>query len=142
MDQSEVGLKKAKLLAASRGVSIHTVCADLSDFEFEQAKWSGIVSIWAHTPPLLRADIHHRIYDSLKSGGAFILEAYTPDQLEAPGIGGPPKAMSEWLMRLSEIRKELTFPELEIGRETVRTVSEGTFHQGESAVVQILGVKL
>ena len=44
VDQSEVGLAKARRLAADRGLTIETVCGDLAEFPIEPGAWTGIVS--------------------------------------------------------------------------------------------------
>lgn len=138
VDSSSVGLAKARRLAAERGVAIETVHADLEDFAIEPAAWRGIVSIWAHLPRPVRAQVHAGVVHGLVPGGVFILEAYTPAQLEY-GTGGPPVA--ERLVHLSSLREELAGLEFEIGRETVREVHEGRLHHGLSAVVQVVAVK-
>ena len=57
VDQSSVGLDKARRLAAERGVEIQTVVADLADFRIESGAWDGIVSIFAHMPPVPRRHV-------------------------------------------------------------------------------------
>src|SRR5262249_34003907 len=46
VDQSAVGLAKARQLAASRGVAVETVQADLARYAIEPGAWAGIVSIF------------------------------------------------------------------------------------------------
>lgn len=139
VDQSEVGLKNAAALASERGVSLSTVTADLADYDFGESTWSGIVSIWCHLPPALRLNVHAACVRALKPGGGFILEAYTPRQLERPGVGGPPTA--ELLMEPQALQLELNGLELERCRELEREVQEGEFHRGPSTTVQILARK-
>jgi SAM-dependent methyltransferase len=81
VDASGVGLRKAQRLAAERGVTIATVHADLAAFDIEPGTWDGIVSIFCHLPPALRADVHRRCVAGLRPGGVLLLEAYTPRQL-------------------------------------------------------------
>ena len=75
IDQSSVGLEKAKNLAIENGVQISTIVADLTDYDFGNEIWDGIVSIAAHVPPGLRKKLHGQVFSSLKRGGVFILEA-------------------------------------------------------------------
>jgi SAM-dependent methyltransferase len=138
VDTSTVGLEKARSLARERGVSIETVNADLSDYEIEAGDWQGIVSIFCHLPPVVRAALHERCLRGLAPGGVFILEGFTPRQL-ALGTGGPKDR--ELLMELDIIRQELPGLRLEIGREIEREVVEGKYHRGDAAVVQLLAVK-
>jgi SAM-dependent methyltransferase len=138
VDTSTVGLAKAEALAKNRGVTIETVNADLEEYEIEPGAWQGIVSIYCHLPPLIRAALHERCLRGLAPEGVFVLEGFTPRQLEL-GTGGPKNR--ELLMELEIIRQELPGLRLEIAREIEREVVEGNFHKGIAAVVQILAVK-
>ncbi len=138
VDSSAVGMKKAERLAASRGVSIKTVTADLADFVIEPDHWDGIVAIFAHLPAALRARVHRASVAGLRPGGTFVLEAYAPRQLEF-GTGGPPTL--ELLMSLDDLRDELRGLEFIVARETEREINEGRFHGGRGAVVQVAGIK-
>src|SRR5687767_966128 len=44
VDQSAVGLAKARRLAADRRLTIETVCVDLQDYFIQPGAWAGIVS--------------------------------------------------------------------------------------------------
>ena len=138
IDLSTVGLAKAEGLALERGVKIQTIHADLTDFEIEPGAWQGIISIFCHLPPLVRAALHERCLRGLTPGGIFVLEGFTPRQLEL-GTGGPKDR--ELLMELENLRQELPGLRLEIAREVVRPATEGKYHRGDVAVVQILAVK-
>lgn len=138
MDASVVGMRKADRLAAERGVSVVTEVADLTDYDFGVEQWDLIVSIFCHLPPELRRDVHRRAAAGLRPGGAVLLEAYTPDQLEYD-TGGPP--VRELLMTLNDLREDFASLEMEIGREIVRDVVEGRGHRGKAAVVQVLARK-
>lgn len=138
VDASAVGLRKARRLAAERGVTIHTVVSDLARFRIEPESWDAIVSIFCHVPPDVRAPLHRRCVEGLKPGGVLILEAYTPDQLEY-GTGGPPSA--ELTMQLDVLKRELADLEFLHGVELERDVIEGKFHTGKGAVVQVVARK-
>lgn len=138
VDASARAGEKARALAAANGVSLTTVQADLADFVIEAGAWAGVVSIFCHLPPQLRAKVHAAVVQGLRPGGVFVLEAYTPDQL-ALGTGGPPR--TELLVTGEDARRELQGLRLEICREVRRTIVEGTRHTGEGAVLQVLGVK-
>ncbi len=135
VDQSPVGLAKARLLAETRSVPLTTVVADLADFEVGERAWSGIVATFAHLPPPLRREVHARVARGLAPGGVFLLEAYTPDQL-GRGTGGPREL--ELCMTLEGLRGELGSLEFEFAQECVREVVEGTGHTGTGAVVQLV----
>jgi hypothetical protein len=138
VDQSAVGLEKARRLAEQAGVSLHTEVADLATYDLGVEAWDAIVSIWAHVPPALRLSLHRRVVQALRPSGVFLLEAYTPAQIPL-GTGGPKDATL--LMTLAGLREELAGLELEVGAERERVVEEGRYHQGNSAVVQVVARK-
>ena len=141
MDLSEVGLKKALKLASDKGVDIKVEVADLSDYQFGEAQWDGIVSIWAHLPEAVRQHVHAQITSALKPDGVFILEAYTEKQLTMAAVGGPPATQKERFGSLAVLRTELVELDEIIGIEKSRMISEGKRHKGLSAVVQFIGIK-
>ncbi|HPX37880.1 MAG TPA: class I SAM-dependent methyltransferase [Mycobacterium sp.] len=134
VDQSPVGLAKARQLAEQRGVSIETVVADLAAFEVAPEAWDGVVSIFAHVPPPARQHIHRQVVTGLRPGGVLLLEAYRPEQLEYR-TGGPPVA--ELMMTLDGLREELSGLDFDYCAETVRDIQEGPLHHGAGAVVQL-----
>lgn len=135
VDTSAVGLHKVERLARERGLPVTTVHADLADFAIEPDAWDGIVSIFCHLPRALRLDVHRRVSQGLAPGGVFVVEAYTPRQLEF-GTGGPKDP--EMLVRLADLREDLPGLSFELAREVDRPVAEGRFHDGMSAVVQVV----
>lgn len=135
VDLTSSGMAKAARLAADRGVPLTTVVADLATFDLGVARWDLIVSIFAHTPPPIRARVHGALATALRPGGRLILEAYTPDQI-GRGTGGPP--VPELTMTLAGLRNELVGLTIEHGAEFVRPVIEGPGHTGDGAVVQVL----
>jgi hypothetical protein len=138
VDASRVGLEKASRLAAAAGLSITTEVTDLSDYVIEPDSRDGIVSIFCHLLPDIRTRLHKAAAAGLRPGGALILEAYLPRQLDY-GTGGPP--IRELLVSLTELREELVGLDLVVAREVDRDVVEGRLHHGRSAVVQVVGRK-
>jgi SAM-dependent methyltransferase len=139
LDQSPVGLAKARKLAQDSGVAIDTVVADLAAHDLGTARWDGIVSIWCHMPSALRRRVHRSVVAALRPGGAFVLEAYTPDQLQHR-TGGP--SDPDMLPTLRLLREELAGLDVVVGEEKVREIREGRLHQGASAVVQLVARKV
>lgn len=138
VDSSRVGLEKARQLAFQEGVQIETVVADLADFDLGLGRWDAIVSIWCHVPSALRAQLHAAAVKALRPGGVLLLEAYTPKQLEYK-TGGPPVA--DLMMTLGDLRRELVGLEFKYAEEKIRPVNEGKYHNGLSAVVQLLATR-
>lgn len=139
IDLSEVGLRHAQELASERGVSLKTVVTDVADFDFGEAKWAGIVAIWAHVPAELRKTMHAACVRGLQPGGAMVLEAYTPRHFRESGHGGPPRA--DMMLTPADARAELEGLRFDLCQEVTRTVSEGRDHSGVSATTQVLAIK-
>jgi SAM-dependent methyltransferase len=136
VDQSEVGLVKAEQLAAQQGVEIKTIVADLAEFIIEPKSWQGVVSIFCHLPSALWEQVHRGAIAGLISGGMWVLEAYTPRQLEFR-TGGPSNL--DMLVSLETVKSKLVGLDWEIAQELDREVIEGAHRSGMGAVVQILG---
>lgn len=135
VDQSAVGLAKARQLAARHGVVLTTVTADLGAFAIRPGAWAGIVATFVHLPPDLRARVHRAAAAGLRPGGGFILEAYHPDQVHHR-TGGPVDA-PELLMTLEDLRTDLAGLDLVVAQQRETELDEGPAHQGRSAVVQV-----
>jgi SAM-dependent methyltransferase len=138
VDQSAIGLAKAEQLATDRGVQIQTIVADLAEFVIEPNVWQGVISIFCHLPSDLWQRVHQNAIAGLAPGGVFVLEAYTPRQLEFK-TGGPGNV--DMLVSLEKVESKLTGLDLKIAEERDREVIEGEYHNGMAAVVQILGEK-
>ncbi len=135
VDGSYVGMEKAQRLAGERGVTVACECSDLADYTIEPGAWAGMVSIFGHMPPDIRRRVHARVAAGLRPGGVFILEAYTPSQLDY-GTGGPPVA--DMMMDIASLEAELPGLEFDVARECEREVIEGRYHTGAGHVVQIV----
>ena len=138
VDGSEVGLRKARQLAAEHAVSITTIQADLSAFEIQAGQWDGIIACFCHVPSAIRTPLHQRAVAGLKPGGVLVLEGFSKEQL-AYGTGGPPAL--DMLFSLEELQAELAGLKFIHAITKERDVREGRGHTGLASVVQILGVK-
>jgi len=138
VDYSEVGIKKIQEQARDQNLKLKTFIADLKDFDFGIEKWDGVISIFCHLPSSLRKEVHQRITPSLTSTGVLLLEAYTPKQLDF-NTGGP----KDPDMFYSSSILAQDFPDLKIlsNQECIREIHEGIYHQGMSAVVQLIATK-
>lgn len=139
MDQSEVGMRKAMERAKGLGLALRTSVADLQDFDAGAGTLDVVTSFFVHLPSALRALVHGRVREWLKPGGVFVLEAYAPEQL-ARNTGGPKDPAR--LASLETIVGELKGLTIEHRAALVRNVSEGQFHSGEAAVVQVVARKV
>src|SRR5262245_35621585 len=137
VDGSEVGLRKARSLAAARGVSMRTEVADLATYEPPEQAFGAVVSISAHLPSVARKRLHGLAERALRPGGIVLLEAYTRAQL-ARTTGGPKDP--DMLMSRADLLAEFANCEPMLAREIERDV-EGRFHTGLASVVQFLARK-
>jgi SAM-dependent methyltransferase len=135
VDSSAVGLAKAQRLAAERGVPFVTIVADLSVWELGEARWDGVVSIWAHLPAPIRAALHPRLARALRPGGVLLLEHYHPRQL-GYGTGGP--ADPTMMLTLAELDAAFAGWVRVHAFEGERVVIEGSGHGGKSYVTQAI----
>ncbi|MFC1614434.1 SAM-dependent methyltransferase [Gemmatimonadota bacterium] len=135
VDLSAVGLKKAESLARERSVAIRCVVADLKDYTIEPDAWDLILSIFCHTPAKIRRRIHSGVVTGLSPGGAFVLEAFTVDQM--PFKTGGPSEFGQ-MMSSKKLLTDLKGLQLTLNREVVREIHEGRYHNGQCAVVQLL----
>ena len=135
VDQSPVGLAKAQRLATERGTQVEIFCGDLGHYQILPESWAGIVSIFCHLPSRLRKQLYASIVTGLRPGGVFILEAYTPEQLDR-GTGGPQDP--DMLVSLAELTQELTGLRFIHACELEREVHEGSYHTGSASVVQVI----
>ena len=136
VDTAAVGLAKAHALAATRGVTIETVVADLATFDLGHEAWDAIVSIFAHVPADVRRRVHAAIPHALRPHGVLLLEAYRPEQLQQ-GTGGPPDDAR--MLNLARLRDELVGLDEVLAREVTRDVIEGRYHTGAAHTVQWIG---
>ncbi len=137
IDQSEIGLAKARRLADESGVTINTVVTDIADFNIDPGSWSGIVSMFCHLPQPLRGTVHGAAVNGLVRNGVFVLEGFTPRQLQF-NTGGPPCA--ELMMTLADLRGELAGLRFDVGRELDRESKHSKGHRGKGAVVQLCAI--
>jgi len=139
VDFSAVALSKLEKLAAENKVHVATISADLAEFEIEKNHWDGIVSIWCHVGTLVRRPLHQKVVSGLKQGGVLIFEAYTPDQIPL-ATGGPKDP--DLLSTSSSLKSELVGLQFKKLQELQREIHEGAGHNGISAVVQAVGIKV
>jgi 2-polyprenyl-3-methyl-5-hydroxy-6-metoxy-1,4-benzoquinol methylase len=89
-DISEVAIKKAKHLARENEVQVQFSVSNCENWQWHEKKYDLVVAIFIQfADPHARERLFANMIDSLKPGGTFILQGYTPKQLEYK-TGGPP----------------------------------------------------
>ncbi len=138
VDNSKLGLEKASKLAKKNNVEIELIHADLTQFDLGIEKWDGIVSIFFPLIAKLRKPLYKQVTKSLKKKGAFLIEAYTPEQIHFNTGGGNSIELMQSKQTLSSELTGLTFDHLD---EVKRNIFEGCYHNGLSSVVQAIAHK-
>lgn len=138
VDFSAEGRKKALQLAQARGVTLDYALADLTRYDMGGAAWDGVVSIFCHLGQAERPALHAAIKRALKPGGVLLLEAYNSRQL-AFGTGGPKDPTH--LIGVAELQDAFRGFDIMLAQEIERTVQEGRYHDGPSAVTQFIARK-
>ncbi len=139
LDLSAQGVNKARRWAAQVGVDLVAQVADVTEYDLGLAQWDAIISIFLHLPARARVDLHRRAVRSLKTGGIFLWQAYGPQQL-GRGTGGPPDAAL--LPPLDEVAGDFSDCELLHLWAGSRLVQEGSLHNGEGSVTQLIARKI
>ena len=135
VDSSEVAVARAN----ARGCNgYHAICADLRDWPFPPC--DAIVSIYAHFPPSVRAAVHARAWASLRPGGVFLLEGFSPAQVLLERTSGGPKDVA-MLFTAAMLRGDLPGAVFEVIEETTTSLSEGPYHVGPAEVFRVLAQK-
>jgi SAM-dependent methyltransferase len=138
-DVSPNALKKAGALAHKRGVTIRTEVADLASWRWPVAAFDVVAAIFIQfSDPPDRQKIFAGIKRTLRLGGLLLLHGYRPEQLRY-NTGGPPTAERCYTRSFLE-REFADFAKVEIV-EYDRVLAEGTWHNGNSALIDLIGTK-
>lgn len=138
-DISEIALAKARQFAADNAVHIQYNLCDTDGFNWQANSYDAVIAIFIQfADPEMRARIFRQVHQTLKAGGVFILQGYTPKQLEYK-TGGP--SLIEHLYTEEMIRglsREFNILDL---RCYEKELSEGTKHSGISALLGMVAQK-
>lgn len=138
-DIAEVGVAKARRLAAQQGVSVNYAVADCDSYDYGEARYDGVAAIFVQfADPAMRARLFAHIERCLKPGGTLVLYGYTPKQLEYK-TGGPPFASH--LYTEAMLREAFAGFEILALREYEAELTEGSQHKGRSALIGLVARK-
>ena len=136
LDNSPVGLKKAEALAASRGVQLTPLLADIGAFDWTARAYDAVVGIFFQfAPPDMRAAIFAGMKQAVRPGGLILIEGYRPEQL-AYGTGGPREIDNLYTEPL--LREAFGDFEITTLQSYDAELSEGAGHKGPSAVIDLV----
>ncbi len=130
IDFSEVGLAKARALAARHQVEITTVVVDLADFDLGYARWDLVLSIFAQPASAVRQRLYRQLHQALRPNGKLVLEC----KVETDGAADNRYPGAQILC------DELSPLSISLVREQERELNEGRYHLGMKRTAQILAV--
>jgi len=139
-DVSDIALVKAKQFAKDNEVNIEYSLCDTDGFDWKTNSYDAIIAIFIQfADPEMRVRIFKQVHQALKPGGIFILQGYTPKQLEYK-TGGP--SLIEHLYT-EEMIRELShdFEILDL-QCYEKELSEGARHTGMSALLGMVAKKI
>ena len=139
-DVSDIALVKAKQFAKDNEVNIEYSLCDTDGFDWKTNSYDAIIAIFIQfADPEMRVRIFKQVHQALKPGGLFILQGYTPKQLEYK-TGGP--SLIEHLYT-EEMIRELShdFEILDL-QCYEKELSEGARHTGISALLGMVAKKI
>ena len=135
-DVADVGVAKARQLAAARGVQVNFTVADCDSYVWRDAAYDGVAAIFIQfADPALRQRLFQRMVASLKPGGVLVLQGYTPKQLDYR-TGGPPCAAHLYTEVM--LREAFSAMEILLLQDYEADVQEGSGHSGRSALIGLV----
>jgi len=135
-DIAEVGVAKARRLAAEQGVSVDFQVADCDSFAWPEMHYDGVAAIFVQFADLaLRERLFAHMQRCLKPGGTLLLQGYTPKQLEYR-TGGPP--LLSHLYTAPMLREAFAAMDIVELRDYEADVAEGSGHHGRSALIGLV----
>jgi 2-polyprenyl-3-methyl-5-hydroxy-6-metoxy-1,4-benzoquinol methylase len=138
-DVSDIALAKAKQFAADSEVNIQYSICDTDSFDWQVNQYDAVIAIFIQfADPAMRAKIFKQVHQTLKPGGLFILQGYTPKQLEYK-TGGP--SLLEHLYTEEMIRELSQDFEVLNLQCYEKELSEGARHTGMSALLGMVAKK-
>ena len=138
-DASDIALVKAKQFAKENQVEVEYSFSDADSFDWQANTFDAVVAIFIQfADPAMRERIFQNVYQTLKPGGIFILQGYTPKQLDYK-TGGPSAIEHLYTEEsIQELAKDFEVLEL-VSYEKV--LNEGARHSGMSALLGLLAKK-
>ena len=138
-DASDIALAKAKKFAKDNQVEVEYSFSDTDSYAWPENTYDAVIGIFIQfADPVMRARIFQQAYKATKPGGLFILQGYTPKQLEYK-TGGP--SLIEHLYTeelIKDLAKKFQIQEL-VSYE--KELSEGPRHTGMSALLGLVARK-
>jgi len=138
-DFSEKAIENALDFAAQHKVNINYVHNSHTDLDRYEQCYDAIALIYAHVPNHLRRRFHHQLSALLKPGGWFVMEAFTPEQINRDS--GGPKDIN-MLYQFNQVKADFENDfEFELLEEVDESLSEGKYHVGKACFIRMIARK-
>jgi len=142
-DLSDVGVAKARALAARRGVSVAFHEASIEDWQWAPAPghpgYDAVVAVFVQfADPPRRALMFEGFAEALRPGGLLLLVGYGPLQM-GYRTGGP--GILEHLYTEALLRESFAGWRIERLVREQRVLHEGSGHDGMSDVIELLAIR-
>lgn len=137
-DLSIAGRMKAIKLASEFNVHIDYQILDAADFDFDNEKYDLVAMTFFHLPEATRVHFFGNLHRCLNPAGIIVLEAFNPKQIHYNS--GGPRDIS-MLLTSEIVELEMKNISMKESYETLASLDEGAFHQGDAEVVRFLGSK-
>ncbi|QWE17819.1 class I SAM-dependent methyltransferase [Polynucleobacter corsicus] len=138
-DVSDIAQAKAVQFAKDNQVNIQYSLCDTDGFDWQAQSYDAVIGIFIQfADPEMRARIFKQVHQTLKPGGLFILQGYTPKQLKYK-TGGP--SLIEHLYTeemIRELSRDFEILDLHCYE---KELSEGVRHTGMSALLGMVAKK-
>ncbi len=139
MDLSDVGVAKARSLAAARGVTVDFRIADILTWEWAPDAYDIVVGVFIQfLDPQQRATVFAGMQRTLRSGGRLLLHGYRPEQIQY-GTGGP--RVPSHLYDAALLTDAFAAMNIDVLRSYDAELDEGAGHAGMSALIDLVATK-
>ncbi len=140
LDASAIGMTKALALASKRSVSFNVQLLDLQQWDPKE-NYDAIVTSYLHLEEPLRTQAFRKAISTLNSGGYFIGEFFSLNQI--PRESGGPKKPS-LLYTVDSLASIFSTEDCELVylQECDVPLDEGNGHQGDALVIRVIVQKL
>jgi SAM-dependent methyltransferase len=138
-DIAELGVAKARKLAAAAGVTVNYSVADCDGWAWPEAAYDAVVAIFVQfADPAMRERLFANMVRALRPGGLLVLQGYTPRQLEYK-TGGP--GIESHLYTEAMLRSAFAALEIVELSDYEAELTEGRQHHGRSALIGMVARK-
>ncbi|VAX24917.1 hypothetical protein MNBD_IGNAVI01-2180 [hydrothermal vent metagenome] len=138
VDYSSVAVEKAKHYAEHENVQADFINADLTNYDYPKNYYDAVGIIFFHLQSPEKEIVHANIADSIKTGGAVILEVFSNDQLKYDSGGPRNKNALYSIEEIAEYYKK--FDHIELIEKEIQ-LKESMHHSGPASVIRLFGIK-